>query len=222
VQAHTRHDRYIYYEADEGLVVGQYIPSDATWEYEGVPVRVRQDFHYDVGTRRGPRHTKGPDHRPERWTVDFEVVSEKPVEFSLSLRMPWWLAGEAKLTVNGEEHPLESTPSRFVELKRTWSDDQVRLILPKSLTACPLPDEPDTVAFLDGAVVLAGLGREERALYGDKRDPRSLMAPDNEREWRTWLGGYRTVNQDVGVRFVPLNEITDETYTVYFPVRARR
>ena len=46
--------------------------------------------------------------------------------------------------------------------------------------------------------------------------------PDNEREWASWLTGYKTINQDVNVRFVPISEITDEEYTVYFPVRAAK
>ena len=94
-------------------------------------------------------------------------------------------------------------------------------MLTQARPVAPLPDAPDTVAFMDGAVVLAGLCDEERILYGDKDKPRTLLTPDNERQWGTWLTGYRTVNQDAGLRFVPLNEITDETYTVYFPVRER-
>jgi DUF1680 family protein len=134
--------------------------------------------------------------------------------------MPWWLDGPATVTVNGDEQTIESNPSSFVELKRVWNDDRVRLILPKALTACPLPDEPNKVAFLDGPVVLAGLCGEERTLHGDKNDPRSILAPDNEREWSTWLSTYRTVNQETGLRFMPLNEITNKTYTVYFPIEA--
>jgi hypothetical protein len=42
--------------------------------------------------------------------------------------------------------------------------------------------------------------------------------PDNEKEWWRWLGGWRTVGQERGIRFVPLFEVTDEAYTVYFPV----
>ena len=38
------------------------------------------------------------------------------------------------------------------------------------------------------------------------------------REWWHWLSGYRTRNQEQNIRFKPLYEITDEAYTVYFPV----
>jgi len=145
--------------------------------------------------------------------------TKKPAEFTLRLRLPWWLRGKATLLVNGAEEPIEFRPSTFVSLRRTWKGDNLRLVLPKGLTVCPLPDRPDTVAFMDGPVVLAGLTAEERMLYGDKEKPETMLVPDNEREWRTWRLGYRSVGQDHNIRFLPLNEVTDQTYTVYFPIQ---
>jgi hypothetical protein len=92
--------------------------------------------------------------------------------------------------------------------------------LPKGLTGCPLPDTPDTVAFMDGPAVLAGLCGEERILAGDKDRPETMLTPDNEREWNYWVHSYRTIHQERGLRFMPLYEIRDERYTVYFPVRS--
>jgi hypothetical protein len=69
--------------------------------------------------------------------------------------------------------------------------------------------------------VLAGVCAEERLLYGEKANAGSMLAPDNEREWETWLPNYRAVGQDRGLRFKPLYDIVDEPYTVYFPVRGR-
>jgi hypothetical protein len=72
---------------------------------------------------------------------------------------------------------------------------------------------------MEGPVVLAGLCDEERLLHGDIARLESLLIPDQEREWGTWKIGYRTVGQERGVRFIPLYQVTDERYTVYFPVR---
>ena len=94
-------------------------------------------------------------------------------------------------------------------------------MLPKRITAWPLPDRPDTVAFMDGPLVLAGLLDEARTLHGDPRHPEELLAPDNEHAngpsgapatipvARTATS---TCSRSIGV--------TDEVYTVYFPVRA--
>jgi len=47
-----------------------------------------------------------------------------------------------------------------------------------------------------------------------------MLTPDNEREWDSWHPGYRAIGQERGLRFMPLYEITDEPYTVYFPTRS--
>jgi len=211
VQTHPTHASAIYYASSEGLTVAQYIPSTLAWQLAGVAVQLTLTIDPQVRAVR----------RPDQQAIDLAIDCAEPAEFTLSLRLPWWLAGEATVTVDGERQHIASAPASFIHLCRTWQHNRVRLELPKRLWTCPLPDEPGTVAFMDGPVVLAGLCDEERALYGDPAHPEALLAPDNEREFDTWLGGYRTVGQDRGVRFRPLYEIADERYTVYFPVRPR-
>ena len=218
VQAHTLHNAYVYYEDEEGLVVCQYVPTKLEWEWDGVPVTVKQVFDEETSTSR-PRDPDGSVHRPKRWAIELSVRCEQPVAFALKLRLPWWLSGEARILVNGEPETITTGRSSFHEIQRTWQDDTVRVELPKALSTCPLPDEPDTVAFMDGPVVLGGLCDEERMLYGDQDHPETMLTADNEREWTMWRPGYRTCNQERGFRFVPLYEIGDERYTVYFPVR---
>jgi DUF1680 family protein len=150
--------------------------------------------------------------------IELSVRCEQPVSFALKLRLPWWLAGEATILVNGEPEQISAGPASFHMIRRTWQEDKVRVELPMTLWTCALPDEPDTVAFMDGPVVLAGLCDEERTLKGDKNAPETILVPDNEREWWMWQQGYKTRDQDPGVRFVPLYQVTDEPYTVYFPV----
>ena len=116
--------------------------------------------------------------------------------------------------------------------QEAWQQEAVHIRLPKELTAVPLADRLDTVAFMDGPVVLAGVlgygdtppGKdllEERTLLGDGSDPSSILIPDNVREWDYWRGDYRTRGQPVNIQFVPLYAIRDERYGVYFPVKAR-
>jgi hypothetical protein len=145
------------------------------------------------------------------------VQCQRPEHFSLKLRLPGWLLAPAALYVNGEKLPLESR-SGFCAIERTWQQDNLRLELPKGLRTAPIPDEPETVAFLDGPVVLAGLCDEERRLEGDPAHPESLLTPDHEREWTYWKGGYRLRGQERGLRFMPLHEVVDERFTIYFPL----
>jgi len=220
VQAQSRHDRYIYYTDDAGLVVAQYIPSEMTWQRSGSTIRVGQTMAAEADDHVVHREVD-PAERPNRWVIDLKVAADKPVEFTLRLRVPWWVRGKATLTVNGKEEPVDARSSSFISVRRTWNGDNLRLVLPKGLVSVPLPDRQDMVAFMNGPDVLAGFTSEERTLYGEKDKPEDLIAPDNEREWRTWLQGFRTVRQDQNFRLVPLHTVTDENYTVYFTVQSR-
>jgi DUF1680 family protein len=210
VQAHTVHNNSVYYADADGLVVCQSIPTTLAWEYAGVPVKVTQTWDAQRGETR----------RPRSHAYDVAIDCAQPAEFTLKVRLPWWLHGEATVLINGERQAISSIPSSFVALRRTWGHDKVHIILPMALTSYPLPDRPDTVAFMDGPVVLAGLCDEERMLRGDKDAPETLLTPDNEREWGNWLPGYRTIGQERGLRFTPLFQVQDERYTVYFPVQS--
>jgi hypothetical protein len=209
VQAHTLHNSAIYFEDDAGLVVSQQIPSELTWDRHGVEVRVK--LTDDPMTEEA--------HRPMRSAYDLEVSCAEPVEFDLRVRVPWWIAGEAVVTVDGEPAARGAEPSSFLSVKRKWTQARIHVDLPKNLYACPLPDDAETVAFMEGPVVLAGLSEHERILNGDPGKPEEVLTADAEREWKTWLVRYRTRNADPGVRFVPLYEVRDEPYTVYYRVR---
>ena len=219
VQAHTLHDRYVYYTSGGNVFVAQYIPSILAWSTGGTAVRIQQSFDSESSNMSAVHLGDGSVRRPDQWTVRVQVDCASPAEFSLNLRLPDWLAGRARIEVDGAPVPGASKQPGFQILKRVWSRNTVLARFPKKITVSPIPDMSNTVAFLDGPVVLAGLCDEERALTGVIRDPSTMLTPDREREWGTWLTGqYRTVNQDRGFRFIPLYEVTDEPYTVYFPV----
>ena len=226
VQAHTLHDAYVYYADADGLTLCQYIPTDLTWTHDGRTVRLRQTTEREEGVAQSfvqnGVQTVGDTvavRRPRRRVMTVSVTCDGPVEFALRIRLPWWLADPARITVDGQAESVESGPSSFHTVPRTWSENTVRIEHPRTLTACPIPDAPDMVAFMDGPVVLAGLCDEERTLVGDRERPESLLAPANERQWAQWLDNWRTVNQACRTDFRPLHEITDERYTVYFPIR---
>jgi len=209
LEAHTVNERSVYYEDDEGLIVGQFTPTELAWSRDGAGVRVRQteDPQLDQASRPGSS------------ACNLTISCDRPVDFTLKIRMPWWLQGDPEISINGERLHGPFTPSSFYEIRRTWDEARVSIRLPKGLSCEPLPDNASTVAFMDGPVVLAGLCDGERVLHGDTRDARTILAPDNEREWADWKPGYRSINQQRSVRFIPLHEVADEPYTVYFPVR---
>lgn len=221
VQANSRYREFIWYKNQDGINVAQYLPSETKQEINGVPVTLTQtnaDVSGDCFEIRDEALSIAgrPDYQLHNFTVD----AENPVKFTLRLRLPWWLQDKAVIWLNGERAAYEEKDG-YAVLDREWSHDKLIVKLPKGLYCVSLSDEPDTVAFMDGPVLLAGLTDEERTLYGDKEHPETLLKPCDERKWNTWENGWRTVKQPVNIRFRPLYEIGREHYTVYFPMEKR-
>lgn len=224
VQAHAMYTALTYYKDAEGYAIAQYIPSEMTDDWNGVRVKIAQSFDTRIGRLNLAGDTTqfdGPVRRPDKWIVRINVSCESPTQFVLKLRKPDWLSAPAVVKVNSEGEQVFDSEPGFVVLDRVWHEDSVVIELPKTLKAEPIPDEPETVAFLDGPIVLAGLCDREVTLYGDKDDPRSFLVPDDEQNFKRWNLAYRTVRQPWSIRFIPLYNVVDETYTVYFPVQAR-
>lgn len=231
VQANSTHNEGIYYRGDDELIVSQYIPSEVIYKPDKeTKVLIRQDIDRLIGSMQQVNDiNRVITSRPDKMVIDIAVKvfdedksGSAGKEFTLKLRIPWWVKGKAVVSVNGEMQKVDCEPSGFISIRRVWSEDIVHLELPKGLYVSPLPDNPDVVAFMDGPVVLAGLCNEERILYGDKDAPETILIPDNEREWMSWLNGYRTYNQERGIKFIPLYEVGYEPYTVYFQIKPNR
>jgi hypothetical protein len=230
VQAHTIYANHIWYEGADSLTLSQYIPSETRWEVNGNKVTLR--LSDDPQTEQ--------HHRPNSTAYHLLVETQQPREFNLKLRLPWWVSGPAEVTLNDADQAVKVRDG-YLELRRVWSKDTIRLTFPKALVAVPLPDEPDVCAFMDGPVVLAGLNPgggtgavatkahgsytarpnnriDGITIHGDAAKPETFLAADNEREWRYWRGDYRTRGQLQNFRLIPLYEVRDEAFTIYFPV----
>ena len=235
MQAHASYSNSVIFQAPGEAIVSQYLPSRTLLNINGanVDMTLTQDVvngvtlggRFPSDAKMAIQHVHipaGPVFRPDAFVYDVRIQCDRAERFALKLRVPNWVAGHASAVVNNEPCSIDGDPSSYITICRTWHDDRVHLVLPKKLTAEALPDAPDTFAFLDGPVVLAGLIDEERSLIGDPMRPETLLTPDNERHHHWWMmGGYRTVGQERGIRFMPLADIRDERYTVYFPVRAK-
>lgn len=217
VQAHTRHSGLVCYTGeDRTVVLAQYIPSTAALTVDGDAVTVTTTVG-GAAVRGGPDANAGPAgsrHRPRHWAVSVTVTSERPV--TLRLRVPAWVDGPARVEVAGST--TEHGPG-FVDVHHGGGETVVGLTLPTALRTEEIPDEPGTVAFLDGPVVLAARTDHEQALVGDPSHPELLLVPDDERQWAQWLPGYRTTGQRRTLRFTPLHHVGDEAFAVYFPVQ---
>lgn len=221
VQAHTTHNAYIYYQKDDELLVSQYLPSELQWNQNGTSVSLSMDLAESLGRadiKSAYAATSDSWHRPNELRYELRVHADRPTEFSLNLRIPSWISAPASIQVDGGQ-PLTANASGVARLHQRWTENRIEVVFPKSLRTEPLPDRAGYYAIMDGPLVLAGIGGDERVISGDPADAGSFLVADNEREWWHWQNTYRTVNQPECTRFVPLFEIRDEPYTVYFPIR---
>ncbi len=232
VQAQASYDQCIFQRQVNGITISQFIPSRTSFKYgeTNVKLELRNSTQDGAGPIR-TFHKSGleqiqfvhvpqiPSDRPDRYLHVIHIECDTQVEFEMKIRIPWWVKGEPTVKINGEkvEYMIESS---FILLKEIWKHDQVTLEFPKQLSASLLPGSQNMVALMDGPLVLAGLVEEEREIVGDYKKPDTFLTSHNERHHSFWNDGtYKTKNQSVNFKFIPLADVTDERYTLYFPIQ---
>lgn len=208
----------IYFHDDAGVYVNLFIPSELNWAGRGV--RVRQETSF-----------------PERGETLLRIHAEKPVRLALRIRQPYWAGAKMSISVNGRPERAEAARNGYRTVERDWnSGDEIRVSLPMSLHAAPMPDDDRIQAIMYGPLVLAGgLGREGLTAEmmvggGDPPEPRNpVPAPEfrvpseDPSSWIEQVSGeeltFRTKHQRHDVRMVPLNRIFDDRYGVYWRLR---
>jgi DUF1680 family protein len=211
----------IYFHDDDGIYVNLFVPSTVNWKSKGL--RLTQETRF-----------------PEADTLRLTVNTAKAQRMPLRIRVPYWTqAGSAKL--NGK--PLEgfATPGSYFVLDRTWRDgDRVEITLPMRLHVAAMPDDPTLQAVMYGPIVLAGrlgtAGLTAQNLRAEPTKPRTvpeyksdpvtapgiLASSPDPASWLRPVAGrpleFRTFGQATQITLVPLNQVFDERYAVYWQV----
>lgn len=232
VQANAAWNQRLFYQDADQLFVTQYVNSELRTQVGDIEVKigVRQDYMNGslmTSSENNARQTIGDvasvfANKPDFRKYVLTVTCDRETEFTLNLRIPFWIRKAAKVFVNGELSVETAETNRFVSLKRTWKrGDQVMLIFPIGLEFVTLPDDDSMGAFRYGPDVLAGITEKERILYVESDDPIQELSADTERQWGDFRTFYRTENQDPGINFVKLNEVGYEPYQIYFKVKRK-
>ncbi len=208
----------IYFHGGDSLYVNQFLASELDWEEKGI--RVRQDTAF---ARRGETR--------------LQVRTAKAARFTLRIREPYWTDGKMALAVNGK--PIQAPRAGgYLVVDRLWANaDEVRLTAPMNLHVHPMPDDETLQAVMYGPLVLAGdLGREglTDAMRRGGGNPPELTNPAEAPEFladsadpRSWIGpaerplAFRTRGQSRDVLMLPLNQVVDQRYAVYWRVRPK-
>jgi DUF1680 family protein len=206
----------IYFHDDEGVFVNLFIPSELNWAGRGF--RLRQETKF-----------------PEQPGTTLVVGADRPVQLTLRLRVPEWLAGRGSVTVNGKPLEASAGPGGYLALTRTWTTgDRIEMALPMDLHVAAMPDDPALQAVLYGPLVLAGdLGSQGLTKgmivgpEGPEVDRLPLEIPGfraagaDPKEWIRPTGEpltFRTTGQPRDITLAPLNRIFDKRYSVYWRV----
>lgn len=138
----ARFGEAVYFHRGNALWVNLFIPSTLDWREQGIKFRLDSLYPHDGRVR-------------------MTLETSRPVEATVNLRIPGWLAGSAEAKINGTRVPEPPSPGAFLPLTRTWKNgDTIDLALPLTLRVRPATDDPATLSFFYGPLLLAGrLGR---------------------------------------------------------------
>lgn len=218
VQAQTIYPELIWYTDEEDICVSQYIPSETILDLNGSSVRISQNVFMKNYNNQVlfDEHSGG---RVSRWSFRFKICVEPEKRFCLRFRIPGWCSETPQVSLNGQEADSISIRNGYLIIDRLWKTDTVDLYLPSNVYAEPLRETPELFSLLDGPIVLAGLTDHDIEINGDVCHPDSFLISETPHTYDSFVwqqNTYRTRYQSVNFRLVPLYEVTDEPYTVYF------
>lgn len=134
----TKYGQFIYTHSTDSLFVNLFIASELDWKNRGI--QIKQD-------------TRFPDE--EKTVLTINTNSQKA--FKLCIRHPEWVSkGKMKVIIDTDTLGLDSEPSSYVVIPRTWNGGEVvKVLLPMQFSYEPLINVPNWVAIMRGPIVLA-------------------------------------------------------------------
>jgi DUF1680 family protein len=191
VQANAEYPNAVYFHDGDTLVVNLLAPSRV--ERNGLTLTQRTTF---------------PESGSSRITIDAAPDGER----AIWIRVPRWCTQIPSIKVNGKSRP-SLKPSSYCDITRAWKPgDTIDIDYPMMLWACPTPDDADLVAAMVGPMVLAGLTKEDVPVKGDPADPTTWLEQTGDLT-------FRTKGQDPNLDFIPLCQVIDQPFGIYFRVK---
>ncbi|HTH57773.1 MAG TPA: beta-L-arabinofuranosidase domain-containing protein [Cyclobacteriaceae bacterium] len=142
MENHSKYAEQVFSEGSDGsLYVNLFIPSELNWKSRNTSIALTTSF-------------------PNSGEITVAVKSAKKQKFSMRIRKPAW-ANDVAISINGAKAGGELGTDGYISIDREWNNDVVRFILPMTIHAESMPDNPNRIALLYGPLVLAGqLGTE--------------------------------------------------------------
>lgn len=222
VQAQTIYPTLCFYEsqADNRLVVSQYIPCEYK-RSDNVCVTLNSDMkYYNDGVFFDESDNSGKSRR----SFKIQISAKSPEKFTLSLRIPDWVSATPTILIDGL--PIENLKieNGYLNIEKQWQNNAISIYFPCKLKTLCLPDMPEKAAIVEGPIVLAGLCDKDFGIAVENGDISTALYNVTEHTYETFpwqQSTYRTKNQQNDIMFIPLYDVTDECYTVYFTLKNR-
>ena len=221
VEEYAKTNDSIYFHDKQNLYVNLFIGSEVKWPEK--KLSVIQDTNF-----------------PEEEGTTLTVQAERPTAMTMHVRIPYWATKGVVIKVNGKVEKVTATPSSYVALRRRWKQgDKVEVSLPMHMHTSPTPDDGTIQAPMYGPLVLAArLGKEgltHDAIYGPNAPhmrhetpiamPEAVAEDVHAMKWVEPVAGeklkFRTVGQAKETELVPLYQLMDERYSVYWKVNQK-
>lgn len=218
VQAQTLYPELIWYTEEDSVTVSQYIPSELKVTLASGEVQLSQKIHMKDYNNQVlfDEHSEG---RVSRWSLRFVIASDAKQRWKLKLRLPSWCTDDPIISLNG--NPVEAKlQDGWLELFQVWGKhDELDVFFPSKVVFEHLDGAEELVCAVDGPIVLAGLTDRDTGLRGNLNDPESILLPEQSHTYGSFVwtqNVYQIRHQKENFRMIPLYEVTDEKYTVYF------
>jgi DUF1680 family protein len=221
IESNAKFGDNIYFHNETQLYVNQFIASELNWKEKNLHIIQQTKFPEEEGTT-------------------LIIQPEKPVSFSIKIRIPYWAVKGIIIKINGKELEGRFSSGSFLTITREWkNEDQIEISFPMSLHLHKMPDNPKRVCIMYGPLVLAGaLGAKEMSedmKYGmrgdayrmntegaaieapkfitDSEDPENWLKPVKDKPLT-----FKTIHvgKPEDVILIPFNKIFGERYAIYW------
>jgi uncharacterized protein len=150
IQDITDYHNLIYYHDEDSLYVNLAVPSEVHWTVNETPVTLTQRTGY-----------------PSEDVTALEVSADRPVEFTLKVRVPSWCE-KASVSVSGDSGLTTGTANEWITVKRTWHNDRMTVRFPMKPRAVPVDSQhPDRIAVMYGPLLMVQDARYTLPIRGD-------------------------------------------------------
>lgn len=211
----SRIAEYVYGVEDNCLYINQFVQSEINYKKDGFKLI---------------QETNLPDGKD----LKIKIVSDKPIQMKLAIRIPSWTGDNYTVSINGKKTDSRSAPGSYLLTDRVWnSGDKIDISFVPHLWYSLLQVNNKNIAFGYGPVVLAAISDGEKVTEKARHQivPKGtpaevpivkFNAADFPKNLQVVNSKKLFFNLDTKsgntIKLVPLYSIVNEHFSIYLPI----